>query len=159
MNGIQMNNKPIVIIGLLVVIIGWLIYMVSNKDVTVGNPDSRTPINLTWAEKNLILEEMRAFLDSTQKITAGLANDNIALVISSAKKVGRGSQGGVPKTLTEKLSPEFKKLGFDTHSKFDQLALDAESLGDNKYTLQQLSELMINCVACHKTYRLNVVGN
>jgi len=151
-----MNNKSIVIISLLVVIIGWLLYKETNKGVMVGNTDSRTPINLTLAEKNLILEEMRAFLDSTQKITAGLANDNIALVISSAKKVGRGSQSGVPKTLTDKLPLEFKKLGFDTHSKFDQLALDAESLGDNKYTLQQLSELMINCVACHKTYRLNV---
>jgi len=154
-----MSNKSIVIISLLVVIIGGLIYKEFNKSITIESNDSRTPINITWAEKNLILEEMRAFLDSTQKITAGLADDDIALVIRSAKKVGRASQSGVSKALIEKLPQEFKKLGFDTHSKFDQLALDAESLGDNKYTLQQLSELLTNCVACHKTYRLNIASN
>jgi len=50
---------------------------------------------------------------------------------------------------------EFKKLGRDTHLKFDALALDADELGDKEHTLEQLSELMKNCVACHAVYKIN----
>ncbi|NOY15605.1 MAG: cytochrome c, partial [Gammaproteobacteria bacterium] len=55
-----------------------------------------------------------------------------------------------------KLPLAFKKLGFDTHAKFDQLAMDANDLGDRDHTLQQLSTLMENCVACHAAYRINL---
>jgi len=47
-----------------------------------------------------------------------------------------------------------KKLGFDTHSRFDQLGLDAEQQMSPEHISQQLGALMGNCVACHKTYRL-----
>ncbi len=63
---------------------------------------------------------------------------------------------GVPGTLMGKLPLEFKKLGFDTHTRFDQLALDAEQLGDPGHSLTQLAELMQNCVACHAAYRFEV---
>ena len=46
-------------------------------------------------------------------------------------------------------------LGFDTHRKFDTLALDAEQLGDPDHSLEQLAELMSNCVACHAAYRID----
>jgi len=49
---------------------------------------------------------------------------------------------------------EFKKLGCDTHTKFDALALDAEQLGNTKHTLEQLATLMNNCVACHAAYQI-----
>ncbi|HID48188.1 MAG TPA: hypothetical protein EYP40_00985, partial [Chromatiales bacterium] len=39
---------------------------------------------------------------------------------------------------------------------FDQLALDAEQLGDPAHALAQLSTLMQNCVACHAVYRIEV---
>jgi len=38
---------------------------------------------------------------------------------------------------------------------FDALALDADELGDKEHTLEQLSELMKNCVACHAVYKIN----
>jgi cytochrome c556 len=48
----------------------------------------------------------------------------------------------------------FKQLGLDTHTRFDQMALDAEQLGDREHTLSQLSSLLQNCVACHAAYRI-----
>ena len=55
-----------------------------------------------------------------------------------------------------KLPIEFKQLGFDTHTKFDQLAMDAEDLEDGNHALSQLATLMENCVGCHAAYRLNI---
>jgi hypothetical protein len=78
-------------------------------------------------------------------------------VVEAARRVGAAAQQTMPGSLVGKLPLEFKKLGFDTHRKFDQLALDAEQLGDLEYTLKQLAELMNNCVACHATYRIDVV--
>ena len=68
----------------------------------------------------------------------------------------KAAQGEVPGTLVGKLPLAFKKLGFDTHTKFDQLAMDADDLGDSKHALVQLSDLMHNCVACHETYRIDI---
>lgn len=36
---------------------------------------------------------------------------------------------------------EFKQLGFSVHRDLDQIALDAESLGDRDHTLKQFSHL------------------
>jgi hypothetical protein len=74
------------------------------------------------------------------------------VVAEGAMKSGRSAQMEVPGSLIGKLPLAFKKLGFDTHAKFDELALDAEQLGDRDHTLSQLSELLKNCVACHSAF-------
>lgn len=78
------------------------------------------------------------------------------LVAEYARKSGKAAQGEVPGTLVGKLPLQFKKLGGDTHAKFDQLAMDADDLGDRDQALDQLSTLMKNCVACHATYRIDI---
>ncbi|MBI3188348.1 MAG: hypothetical protein HYZ31_10855, partial [Gammaproteobacteria bacterium] len=77
------------------------------------------------------------------------------LVSDAARAVGRAAQNEVPGTLIGKLPMEFKQLGFDTHSKFDQIVMDANDLGDGRQILIQLSALMRNCVICHATYRID----
>lgn len=78
------------------------------------------------------------------------------LIVEAAQKSGKAAQAGVPGTLTGKLPLSFKTLGFDTHKKFDQLAMDANDLGDSEHALQQLSELLQNCVSCHAAFRINI---
>ena len=51
------------------------------------------------------------------------------------------------------------ELGFDTHQRFDRLAMDAAELGDKMVALKQLSELMLNCVGCHAAYRIDTPAN
>ena len=77
-------------------------------------------------------------------------------VKEAALMVGNQAQKGMPGSLVGKLPLAFKKLGFDTHNKFDELALNAEQLGDPDHSLRQLSALMNNCVACHSVYKIDV---
>ena len=99
---------------------------------------------------------MRAFLDNAQQNNLAISEDDMPAVIEAAKKVGMAAQGAVPASLVGKLPMEFKKLGFDTHSKFDQLAMDTQDLGDGNHALAELATLMQNCVACHAAYRIEI---
>lgn len=119
--------------------------------------DGRQALLLEPGERDLVLAEMRAFLISVQSITAAVGNKDSVRIAIEARKVGAAAQQAVPGSLAGKLPLTFKKLGFDTHIKFDMLALDAEELEDPEHSLQQLSELMQNCVACHEAYRIDAV--
>lgn len=118
--------------------------------------DTRQALVLKPAERDLVLAEMRMFLSSVQKITSAVGTENMQEIIKAARDVGAKAQPPTPESLAKKLPLNFKKLGRDTHKKFDLLALDAEDLGDPQHSLQQLSELMNNCVACHSTYKINI---
>jgi hypothetical protein len=62
-------------------------------------------------------------------------------------------------SLIGKLPLEFKKLGFDTHSKFDQLAMDTQDLGDGNHALTGLATLLQNCVACHAAHQIEATDD
>ena len=141
---------------LLLVVIAGGAYKFIIQGAAVEADDGRVVIQLTATERDLVLTEMRAFLASVQQITQGIANNDMKLVATAAKKGGNSVQRDMPGALVGKLPLSFKKLGHDTHSKFDQLALDAESLGDGEHALEQLSEILQNCVACHATHRFEV---
>jgi len=148
-----MNKQCGLIIGILLfIIIGGVYKFMIQGDASEGN-DGRLAIHLNEVERNLVLTEMRGFLDAVQKITLAIADDDMASVAQHAKKVGKAEQAGIPLSLMGKLPMSFKKLGSDTHKKFDQLALDAESLGDANQALNQLATLMQNCVTCHAGHR------
>jgi len=125
----------------------------------IKSEDGRFSVQLTAAERDLVLAEMRTFLDSVQKITLAVAKNDFETAGKAARKVGRAAQQDMPGSLVGKLPLEFKKLGFDTHSKFTQLALDAEQMADTEHTMKQLGRLLENCVACHATFKLEVVEN
>ncbi|NOQ90088.1 MAG: hypothetical protein GQ549_03990 [Gammaproteobacteria bacterium] len=151
-----MNKKCLITITLLLLIIAGGFYKFIVQGSTTESTDGRTEILLNDNERNLVLTEMRAFLASVQQINQGIAEGNMALVAEHARKSGKAAQTGMPGTLVGKLPLQFKKLGGDTHAKFDQLAMDAEDLGDKDQALEQLSTLMQNCVSCHAAYRINI---
>lgn len=144
-----------IVIILSLVTVGMAYKFIIQGEV-IEEPDSRTTILLTQKERNLVLSEMRVFLQSVQQITSGISADDMDLVASSARKSGRNAQIAVPGTLIGKLPIAFKKLGFDTHAKFDELALDAEQLGDGEHTVTQLGTLLENCVSCHSAFKFNI---
>ena len=124
-----------------------------------NEPEARTAIMLNKSERDLVLLEMRIFLQSVQQIISGVTEDDMEQIVKAARKSGRAAQQAVPASLAAKLPKGFKTLGFDTHSKFDELALHAEQLGDGEHALSQLKELMVNCVACHETYSFELEAN
>ena len=151
-----MNKKCSGIIALLLLIIAGGVYKFIFQGSISESVDGRITVGLNADERNLVLTEMRQFLESVQKITNGITGDDMELVSEYARKSGKAAQGAVPGTLVGKLPLGFKKLGSDTHKKFDQLALDAEEFGDGDHALSQLSVLMQNCVGCHAAYRFTV---
>ena len=151
-----MSKKCLFAIGALILVIAGGSYKFIIQGSVSKSSDGRTAIHLNAAERDFVLEEMRSFLVSVQQITRGISENNMGLVAESAKKVGAAAQGEVPGTLVGKLPIEFKQLGFNTHTKFDQLAMDAEDLGDRNHALSQLSTLMNNCITCHATYRFDI---
>jgi len=142
----------------LVLIVIGMAYKFFVVGSVVPDTDGREAIILESTERDLVLEEMRMFLSSIQKITGALSVEDMEATAKAAREVGAASQQAVPGTLMGKLPMSFKKLGFDTHSKFDALALDAESLGDSQHSLQQLSTLMKNCIDCHSIYQIQSSG-
>ncbi len=148
-----MNKSCLTVITLLLMIIAGGVYKFILTADASNSSDTRELIQLTAAEKDIVLTEMRIFLTSTQQIIKGISEDDMELVASQAKKSGKAAQAEIPASLAKKLPAQFKKLGSDTHVKFDQIAMDAEDLGDNEHTLSQLSVLLQNCTSCHELYR------
>lgn len=153
-----MNKKcSLIIIFLLLVIAGGIYKFIFQGSVS-DSADGRSAIHLNGGERDLVLGEMRLFLESVQQIIIGINNEDMSLVSAAARKVGSAAQAAVPGTLMGKLPAEFKALGFDTHSKFDELAKNAEQLGDPQHSLKQLSVLMNNCVSCHAGYKIELAA-
>ncbi|MCW8906119.1 MAG: hypothetical protein OQL28_02625 [Sedimenticola sp.] len=133
---------------------GLLGYRFIFQGDTLPLADGRVAIQLNDSERDLLLSEMRGFLATLQAITEGATGDDLALAANAARKAGIAAQKGVPVSLMSKLPLAFKQLGVDTHRQFDQLALDADQMGDADHTLGQMSRLMQNCVSCHAAYRI-----
>jgi hypothetical protein len=144
----------ITIILCLVIIAG--IYKFIFQGSVSESSDGRTTIHLNAGERDLVLTEMRAFLMSVQQITAGISENDMNHIAEYSRKVGKAAQAEVPGTLMAKLPLQFKQLGFDTHTKFDQLAMDAVDLEDREHVMSQLALLMQNCIACHAAFRIDI---
>lgn len=116
--------------------------------------DQRAVLALTPPERAMLLEEMRGFLSGVQVITGALGKQDMQAVAVAARGMGQKMVHDVPPALRAKLPPEFRQLGFSVHGDFDQLAMDAESMKDVSYSLNQLSAIQQKCVACHSVYQI-----
>ena len=116
--------------------------------------DGRAVLELNPAERAMILEEMRMFLDGVQKMTGALGRQDLPAAAGAARALGQKMVHEVPPALRAKLPLEFRQLGFSVHRDFDRIALDADTLKDVSYTLDQLSTTLQKCVSCHATYQI-----
>lgn len=145
----------IVLVAMLIAL-SVLSYKLLISSSVPDSSDGRLAVRLEVGERKLVLAEMRAFLISVQQIAEGISMDDMEVVVQHARRVGRLAQQEVPASLRGKLPAAFKQLGHETHTGFDQMALDAEQLGDREHALSQLSSLLQNCVACHAAYRIEL---
>jgi hypothetical protein len=119
--------------------------------------DERKALNLEPSERAMILLEMRQFLSGIQIMTDALSRDDLKAVAQATKPLGNLATHDIPNTLKAKLPKEFKQLAFAVHGGFDQLAMDAESLGDTKHTQKQLGNILKNCVICHSMFQIHAM--
>ncbi|WJW76386.1 hypothetical protein QVG61_04635 [Thiohalobacter sp. IOR34] len=153
-----MNKTCLIIVLLLLSGLAGLGYKFIIHGKVAPSSDGRIAILLEPGERDLVLREMRAFLEALQGISQGISQADMEAVARTARKAGLAAQEGVPGNLMGKLPLGFKQLGMDTHRKFDQLALDAEQFGDPETALQQMAGMMQNCVACHAAYRIDAAA-
>ncbi|MEW5965293.1 MAG: hypothetical protein AB1749_17270 [Pseudomonadota bacterium] len=118
--------------------------------------DGRHELALTREEREFVLAEMRAFLESVRDIVSAVASGKPAAAAAAAKRSGMGATHDVPASLRAKLPAEWRTLGMDTHTQFDALALEASGIGDAKQITRQLASVLDNCTACHAAFRLSV---
>lgn len=123
---------------------------------TEESDDGRTAILMTPADRDFILGEMRVFLETVQTIVEAIAEDDMEAVAEAATAVGMISTGGESAQLIAKLPLEFKTLGMGTHKTFDDLAQEANDMGDGTIVLAALGDLMLRCTSCHASYRFDI---
>lgn len=140
---------------LLLLVLGAFGYKLVVVGETTPASDGRSAILLAPGERDLVLAEMRAFLQAVQTITQAVTEGDSVRITNAARAVGTAAAHEVPLTLMAKLPFGFKELGLSTHRAFDQLALDSEQMGDTHQSLVQLAGLMNNCVGCHNAFRID----
>ena len=151
--------KKILFISLLVISIG--VNAVLIRKMFVGNTqvipnDTRVSIIVSQSNKDFVMHEMRIFVEALHQIHVGIEQNDPALIAKVARASGGSVAGHAPAGLLASVPAEFKTIGFDTHGKFDQIAESAEKNFDPKHTAAQVTELLGNCVACHKMYRMDI---
>jgi len=125
--------------------------------VVAEEADTRTVIQLSPQHRALVLGEMRQFLSGLQRMTDALSRDDMETVAGEARTLGTSMSHHMPEDLKQALPQGFRKMGHAVHSSFDQIALDAESLGDGQHTLSQLGDTLSRCVACHSAYQIHEI--
>jgi hypothetical protein len=142
-----------IIIILLLILSGVLIKKFVSGSVAPSE-DGRTNVILTKDERNLILDEMRAFLVSVQGVSQAITENNMDKVAELAHKAGMAAEENTPGALLQKIPLGMKKLGFGTRGLFDEISENAKTTKDTTLARKQLDALMNNCIACHAIYRL-----
>lgn len=120
--------------------------------------DNRTVVWLNEEEQAMLLSEMRQFLVASQKILAASLKDDMETVKATARNVGIQQMRSTPPSLRAKLPKGFKALGPKVHRGFEDIANEAETLGDSTVILERLAQLQKNCIACHAAYRVKATA-
>ncbi len=131
------------------------LFMIRGSVGTVSH-DGRVAIVLTVDERDLVLGEMRGFLESVETIVRAVKEKDMKAAYEAGHKAGMAAAGDVPVSLMGKLPLSFKQLGMATHKAFDDLAAEARDMGDPQVVLGKLADLLGNCTTCHAGYRFTI---
>ena len=145
--------------GLVVVLLlalGVMTWFFVVRGSTVQGEDGRTVVLLSPSDRAFFLEEMRGWLESVQGIAEALAESDMKRAAEEAQAAGKVDMNQIPGSLLRSIPVEMKQLGLDTHAAFRTLAQEIEGGKDARAALKMLSELMLNCVGCHASYRVEV---
>ena len=139
----------------LVIVIGAMVYMFLIRGSVAPSKDGRTAIIISDGERNMMLGDMRRFLEHVQIISVALGDNDMDAVVEAAENVGTRDENPPP-ALIAKLPLEFKTMGMGTHTAFDQLAKQTRDGANVQEVAAALGEIMTNCVTCHATYKIEI---
>jgi hypothetical protein len=130
-------------------------FLVKGETHPIKN-DTRSAIITTYTDKEFVMSEMRGFLETIKEINEGIANNLPEKIIKAAEKSGGAATEHAPAGLLKVLPLSFKKLGFDTHDRFDEIAKLAKENYNRDQIQQKMSEVLNNCTSCHQSYKFEV---
>ncbi|HHJ19766.1 MAG TPA: hypothetical protein ENJ84_08080 [Gammaproteobacteria bacterium] len=118
-------------------------------------PDTREVIQLTAAERNSILRDMRQYLITLQGMMNALSVDDIATVGAAARPLG-GAAAATAATarLSKKLPEKFRQHDEKTRAAFDRIADTVDQKGTAREVFSGLAQVMKSCAACHSAFRI-----
>jgi cytochrome c556 len=116
--------------------------------------DERKALTLDPAERAVLLEQMRILLEGLQQILRGLGDEDMNVVAQAARPLGVPLKEKIPAATMQKMPEEFQRLANSLHTDFQRIALDAETMKDERHAAGQLSAVMAKCLACHKAYQV-----
>jgi cytochrome c556 len=149
------NTMPYwIAIGVLLAVIAGIGVKFIVLGSTAKGTDERTAVLLEEGERQLVLEEMRSLLEATQQVLEGLSDGDMKQIDQAATAVGMQATSTMDVVLKAKLPMEFKKLGFATHTAFDEIAAMARNASDTKAMQKKLADTMNNCIACHTSFQI-----
>ena len=137
--------------------LGAMSYTFLIKGQTVPYADGRTSVLLLPDERNKVLGEMRDVLAGVQTILEDTVAGDLQAAEDQARSMGMVA-AKQDTAIIAKLPLDFKSLGLGLHGSFDDLA---DFIGENQDPLKvvdEVSTLMVQCVACHGAYRLGIEG-
>ncbi len=141
----------------LAIALAGMAYTFLVKGQTVPYADGRTSILLAPSERNKVLGEMRDVLSGVQTIIEDTAAKDLKGAEEQARAMGMAA-AKQDTAIIAKLPLDFKTLGLGLHSSFDDLADSIAATDDPNAVFEDLGNLMLQCVACHDTYRLGIEG-
>ncbi len=155
-----MFTKKLLIISniVFVIIISILVYILlfMGTEMVKLPDDNRIIVKYEPDLRDLVLSEMRDYLEVMNEIQQGLAENNPDKIVKAAIRQGQISLEATPLRLL-KLSPlACKQMGFRGHDIFQAIADSARVNFKRTTTINQLAELTNNCIVCHRTYRLEM---
>lgn len=116
--------------------------------------DPREAISLSKPEVEKLLAGMRTYLETIQGIVAAIAENDVKQVPEIAERSGAKLVQKVSPSTGIKLPLAFTSMSFDTHDKFDKLAVKARKGASRSQVLTDLRDIMGNCISCHASFRL-----
>jgi len=138
--------------------LGVMAYLFLIKGQTAPYADGRTSVLMTADERSGSLAEMRDILESVQEIMEDTVAGDFQAAADRASSQGMSAFNQEDPAVIAKLPIGFKTIGLGLRGGFDDLATTLESTDSAVEALDELSTLMLNCVACHQTYRLGIEG-
>lgn len=117
-------------------------------------PDERTVMNVPDPMKVMQKRMMRQHFNSLSEITAALASNDLKKTAELASAIGwTPEEKNRCETISEVAGQkELLTFGMAVHKKADELAENARA-GNRDKALENLSQLMKNCNACHEQFR------
>lgn len=116
--------------------------------------DDRNLIVLRPHEKNMMLKDMRSYLQGIQGINQSLAMQDYKAIEDLARKRGKIAIYKYKPVMPNNLVPHFRRMAVSIHHDFETLANMAKNKKKPLEIIGHMGEMMQTCVSCHETFRI-----